>query len=66
MSMARTSDDPAAGFDRDHETAIELFYGFAPAPWIRVKPDVQLVLNPGGTSQHGDALVLGLRTTLSL
>lgn len=49
-----------AGFDEDSETAIELYYKMQATRWVSIKPDVQFILNPGG-SIHNDALALGLR-----
>lgn len=60
------SDAVGAGFSADDETAIELFWGFEPWPWMRVKPDLQLVLNPGGDATVDDLLVASVRVTLAL
>ena len=47
------------------ETVVEATYRAVIAPWWYVQPDLQYVFNPSG--QHGshDALVLGLRTSVS-
>ncbi len=66
VSRAGLSDQPGAGFTTATETAIELFYGFAPAPWMRVKPDLQYVMNPGGDATRDDAWIATLRATVSI
>lgn len=60
------SSAPGAGFTEDSETAIELFYGFEVAPWVRAKPDLQYVMNPGGDAALADAWIATLRVTFSL
>ena len=57
---------------RDHEAVVELSYAASIRPGWTVQPDLQYVLHPGGNVADpirggviGDALVLGLRTTLS-
>ena len=47
------------------ETVVEATYRATLAPWWYVQPDLQYVFNPSG--QHGsqDALVLGVRTSVS-
>jgi porin len=66
LSGVRLSDEAGAGFDEREEVAIEAFYGFEPLSWLHLKPTVQYVVNPGGDSDLDDALVLTLRTTVSL
>jgi porin len=43
----------------EDETAIETFYLASVTNWLMVKPDVQYIMNPGGTEEN--AFVLGLR-----
>jgi porin len=66
FSSVRLTDDPDAEVDGDFETAFELYYGFEPVSWVRVKPDVQYVVNPGGDGSLDDALILTLRLVASL
>ena len=47
-----------------HETALELFYGAQVTPWLLVKPDVQVILNPGGREMPG-AVVATVRAAVS-
>jgi len=49
-----------AGFDEDYETAIEFFYKAQLFGWMAIKPDIQYIINPGGT-KNGNALALGGR-----
>ena len=44
------------------ETTLEVDYQFNPAPWLSIQPDIQDIINPGGSGNRGDILVLGLRT----
>jgi porin len=48
----------------DYELAVELFYKVRVAPGVSVKPDVQYIVNPGGTGRP-DALVGTLRLELA-
>ncbi len=64
ISVARLSDDPAAGFTDDAETAFELFYRLQLTPYIAVKPDLQFIKNPGGAGAD-DALVGTVRVEIS-
>lgn len=56
---------------RDQETVLELTYQFQVTPWLIMQPDVQRIFHPGGYvlnpdgSVRRDALVLGLRSTLT-
>ena len=56
------TDAPAAALGSD-EWAIELFYDFALAPCVSLKPDIQWIRNAGGGND--DALVASLRVTVS-
>lgn len=47
------------------ETAIELTYVAQLASWLTVQPDLQYVIDPGGTRATPNALVPGLRIGLS-
>ena len=57
----RISDAAAAG---DHESVIEITYRCPLTPWLSVQPDVQYIIQPGGTGALENALVAGLRTTI--
>lgn len=69
---ARASDElrraqQAAGLapQEDHETVIELAYRAQLRPWWSLEPNLQIVLHPGASTATPDALVLGLRTSLT-
>ncbi len=49
---------------RDYEYVAEIFYGYAPAPWVRIQPNLQYIRHPGGTGRNNDAIVLGVKTTV--
>ncbi len=44
------------------ETALELNYAAQITGWLLVQPTFQYYFNPGGTSRHEDAVLLGART----
>jgi porin len=66
FTRAGLSSAAGAGFTADHETAVELFYGFELAPWVRAKPDLQYVIHPGGDAALTDAWIATFRVTFSL
>ncbi len=47
------------------EVALELTYRVVLTPWFSLQPDVQYVIDPGGTTRNGNALVLGLRSEIT-
>jgi porin len=52
------------GFSRDlprqtYELVLEWTYAIALSRWLTVQPDVQYVINPGGRSSVGNAVVVG-------
>lgn len=52
------------GFSRDlpgqtYELVLEWTYAIAVARWLTVQPDLQYVINPGGRSSVGNAVVIG-------
>lgn len=61
VSWARMNE--RAGYDAD-ETAIEFFYRLQLTPWISLKPDVQVILNPGGDGRAETAVVASLRAEI--
>lgn len=46
---------------QDYEMIIEFSYNIHVAKWLAVQPDVQYVINPNGTDDIDNALVLGVR-----
>jgi porin len=44
----------------------EMYYNVRVAGWLDVRPSVQYVLHPGGTSQNTNDLILGFRVAINL
>ena len=57
-----STDGPAPG---GRESLIEACYLAALTGWCTIQPDMQFIMHPGATSTRRNALVLGLRVTLS-
>lgn len=49
----------------DFEATIELIYRYKVAPWFSIQPHVQYVIQPGGTPDIDNALILGVRTNIA-
>ena len=49
----------------DFEATIELVYRYQVAPWLWVQPHAQYVIQPGGTKDNDNAVILGVRTNLA-
>jgi porin len=47
------------------EYEAELFYGCKPCPFVALRPNVQYVLHPGGSSVYASDVVIGLETTVT-
>ena len=45
---------------------IEVYYNIQVTPWLSISPDFQYIINPGGTHEHRDAMIVGIRTQMSL
>ncbi|NBC64923.1 MAG: hypothetical protein GVY07_04560 [Bacteroidetes bacterium] len=50
----------------DFETVLELTYLTKVISWLNIQPDIQYVISPGANSSISNALVLGLRTDITL
>ncbi|WP_243287965.1 carbohydrate porin [Geothrix terrae] len=48
------------------ERVAEVYYAWAPRPWLRLSPDLQMIHNPGYNRDRGPAWVFGLRLRLSV
>ncbi len=55
----------AGSYSESYELACELFYRWHLTPWLRLQPDLQYIVNPGGNGLP-DALVGTLRLELAL
>ena len=49
----------------DYQAVLEWTYRIEIRPWWYLQPDLQYIMHPGGSSALQDALVIGLRSTLS-
>ncbi|PTX97251.1 hypothetical protein DB346_19780 [Verrucomicrobia bacterium LW23] len=47
------------------ETVLELNYRYFVTPFFSIQPDLQYIINPGGTNLLDDALVLGAQVTVN-
>ncbi len=57
--------DRLALIEPDYEAIFEVTYRFQLAAWWTIQPDLQWVVHPGGSTAVGDALVLGVRSTVA-
>ncbi|MBN1491839.1 MAG: carbohydrate porin, partial [Phycisphaerae bacterium] len=48
------------------EQGIECYYNFEVTPWMHITPDLQIIVNPGGTDFNDVAVVYGLRMEMNL
>ncbi|EGM3940011.1 carbohydrate porin, partial [Escherichia coli] len=48
------------------EYVAELHYSFVVTPWLTLRPNVQLLIDPGGVSEIDDAWVVGTQITIKL
>lgn len=60
----RFTDSASAGFADDYEVDFELFYKIQLTRFASIKPDLQYIINPGGTGDLDDALVASVRFAL--
>ena len=48
-----------------YESIAEIDYGAQLAPWLNIRPNMQYVINPGGTGKIPNAFVIGLYTEVT-
>ncbi len=48
------------------ENGIEAYYSFEITPWMHLSPDLQIIMQPGGSSDRDVSLVWGLRLQMNL
>jgi porin len=60
------SDDLPSLFSAYAEQGVEVFYNFEVTPWLHITPDLQVIVDPGGSSKRDVAIVYGLRMQMSL
>jgi porin len=46
------------------EYEAEVYYGWTPWPFVTVRPNLQYVVHPGGSSVYENDIVIGLKTTV--
>ena len=46
------------------EYEAEVYYGFTPWPFVTLRPNLQYVVHPGGSSAYENDIVIGLKTTV--
>ena len=49
----------------DFEATLELTYRYQASPWLSIQPHAQYVIQPGGTGDLDNALILGIRTNIA-
>lgn len=59
------SDRASTVYRDDYESVVETYYSAQVTQWLNLSPSVQYVANPGGTGNTKDAIVLGLRATMT-
>jgi porin len=59
QNNVRTGQNTVAG--GSYEYVSELYYAWVPVPSVSLRPNVQYILHPGGTSRNGNAFVIGLK-----
>ncbi|MGB3365228.1 MAG: carbohydrate porin, partial [Thermodesulfobacteriota bacterium] len=72
----RNDDNAAFGFaygslsdkleNQDYELMLEITYIIQATPWLEVQPDIQWVVNPGGSSDIPNAFVLGVQLAVDI
>ncbi|MBV2181474.1 MAG: carbohydrate porin [Castellaniella sp.] len=60
---ARTGANTVAG--DGYEYVSELYYTWSPVPSVFLRPNVQYVMHPGGTSENSNAFIIGLKTGIT-
>ncbi len=65
VALGGTPNHLAEGPVPDYEMSLEATYRVALAPWWSLQPDFQYIFHPGGSKALEDAVVVGLRTTVS-
>ena len=48
-----------------YEYVAEAYYSWSPIPSIYLRPNLQYIRHPGGTSANHDAFIVGLKTGIT-
>jgi porin len=59
----RTGQDAIAG--SSYELVSELYYAWTPVPSVSLRPNLQYIVHPGGTTRNRNAFVIGLKAILA-
>ena len=59
------SDDLPAFMGLSSEQGVELYYDIEVTPWLHITPDLQVIVDPGGSDARDVAIVCGIRTRMS-
>ncbi len=59
------SDDLPSLMGLTSEQGVELYYNIELAPWLHLTPDLQVIVDPGGSNANDVAIVYGLRMQMS-
>jgi porin len=57
--------EPGSVGIQTYESIAEIDYGLQLAPWFKIRPNLQYVINPGGTGKIPNAFVIGLYTQVT-
>ncbi|MDN4055012.1 carbohydrate porin [Massilia sp. YIM B02763] len=57
--------DAATVVNDGYEYATEVYYAWSPIPSLSIRPNVQFIKHPGGTSANSDVVVLGLKSLVT-
>jgi porin len=60
---ARTGQDTIAGSSYEYVT--ELYYAWDPVPSVSLRPNLQYIVHPGGTTRNSNAVVVGLKAIVA-
>ena len=62
---ASITDDINPAFGLNSEQGVEMYYNIEITPWCHVTPDLQVIVDPGGSSKQDTAIVYGLRVQVT-
>lgn len=63
VSWSDLSDVRGAGYARD-ETVVDVYYRISITPFLHVQPELQFVIDPGGSADTADAVVASIRVSI--
>jgi carbohydrate-selective porin OprB len=65
MAPETTGGGLAPSESRPNESIAEIDYGLQLTRWLKIRPNLQYVINPGGTGKIPNAFVIGLYTEVT-